>query len=46
VEKVRPPDEALRSPADITVLDDDLRVVRTFVRGEEVDVPSRTSELL
>jgi N-acetylglucosamine-6-phosphate deacetylase len=37
---------AVGHPADITVLDDDLRVTRTFVRGEEVDVPSRTGELL
>ncbi|MFL5840651.1 MAG: amidohydrolase family protein, partial [Thermoleophilaceae bacterium] len=37
---------AVGHPADITVLDDDLRVIRTFVRGEEVDAPSRESELL
>lgn len=37
---------AVGHPADITVLDDDLRVIRTFVRGEEVDAPSRTRELL
>lgn len=37
---------AVGHPADITVLDDDLRVIRTFVRGEEVDVSSRLRELL
>jgi N-acetylglucosamine-6-phosphate deacetylase len=29
---------AVGHPADIAVLDDDLRVIRTLVRGEEVDV--------
>jgi N-acetylglucosamine-6-phosphate deacetylase len=32
---------AVGHPADITVLDDDLRVVRTLVRGAEVEVSSQ-----
>jgi N-acetylglucosamine-6-phosphate deacetylase len=36
---------ALGHPADIAVLDDDLRVVRTLVGGEEVDVSPRMTEL-
>jgi N-acetylglucosamine-6-phosphate deacetylase len=29
-------------PADIAVLDDELRVIRTLVRGEEVEAPTRS----
>src|SRR3954447_20492991 len=32
---------AVGHPADIAVLDDDLRVIRTLVRGEELDVSSQ-----
>jgi N-acetylglucosamine-6-phosphate deacetylase len=34
---------AVGCPADIAVLDDDLRVIRTFVGGDEVDVSTATA---
>jgi N-acetylglucosamine-6-phosphate deacetylase len=37
---------AVGHPADVAVLDDDLRVIRTLVDGEEVDVAARAGERL
>jgi N-acetylglucosamine-6-phosphate deacetylase len=37
---------ALGQPADVAVLDDDLRVTRTLVGGEDVELAAPTSELL